>query len=171
MYGGRETELHTFTTSVIYEINGELHCGCFKRNNVPISMDIYIYIYMAECVAERVWTLCFRVAISTEFGPVSSDVIATDYGLDGPRIEPQWGARFPPVQTGPGAHPASCTMGTGSFPGVKYGRGVLLTTHPLLVSRSWKSRAVPLPIFWATTGPVTGTLYLFISTEFENSGP
>jgi hypothetical protein len=22
-------------------------------------------------------------------------------------------------QTGPGAHPASCTMGTGSFPGVK----------------------------------------------------
>jgi hypothetical protein len=30
------------------------------------------------------------------------------------------GARFfAPVQTGPGAHPASCTMGTGSFPGVK----------------------------------------------------
>jgi hypothetical protein len=30
-----------------------------------------------------------------------------------------------PVQTGPGAYPASCTMGTGSFPGVKRpGRGV-----------------------------------------------
>jgi hypothetical protein len=30
------------------------------------------------------------------------------------------GARFsPPVQTGPGTHPASYTMGTGSFPGVK----------------------------------------------------
>jgi len=30
------------------------------------------------------------------------------------------GARFPaPVQTGPGAHIASCTMGTGSFPGGK----------------------------------------------------
>ena len=30
------------------------------------------------------------------------------------------GTRFSePVQTGPGAHPASCTMGTGSFPGVK----------------------------------------------------
>jgi hypothetical protein len=26
---------------------------------------------------------------------------------------------FAHVQTGPGAHPASCTMGTGSFPGVK----------------------------------------------------
>jgi len=29
-------------------------------------------------------------------------------------------ARFsPPVQTGPGAHPASCTISTGSFPGCK----------------------------------------------------
>jgi hypothetical protein len=29
------------------------------------------------------------------------------------------GARFSaPVQTGPGAHPASCTIGTGYFPGV-----------------------------------------------------
>jgi len=27
-------------------------------------------------------------------------------------------------------------MGTGSFPGVKCGRGVLLTTHPFLVPRS-----------------------------------
>jgi hypothetical protein len=36
------------------------------------------------------------------------------------------GARFSaPVQTGPGAHPASYTMGDGSFPGVKRpGRGV-----------------------------------------------
>jgi len=44
------------------------------------------------------------------------------------------GARFStPVQTGPGAQPASCTMGTGSFPGVKSGWGVTLTPHPLLV--------------------------------------
>src|SRR5215510_3117456 len=35
---------------------------------------------------------------------------------------------FAHVQTGPGAHPASCTMGTGSFPGVKRpGRGA---DHP-----------------------------------------
>jgi len=55
------------------------------------------------------------------------------------------GARFSaPEQTGPGAHPASCKMGTGSFPGVKSGRGVTLTTHPLLVSWSRKSRAIPL---------------------------
>jgi len=31
------------------------------------------------------------------------------------------------------AHPAFCTVGTGSFPGVKSGRGVTLTPHSLLV--------------------------------------
>ena len=54
------------------------------------------------------------------------------------------------VQTGLGAHPASCKKGSGSFPGVKCGRGVLLTTHPLLVPWSRKSRAIPLPTLWAT---------------------
>jgi hypothetical protein len=49
-----------------------------------------------------------------------------------------------PVQTGPGAHPAFCTMTTRSFPGVKGGRGVTLTPHPPLVPWSWKSRAIPL---------------------------
>jgi len=42
------------------------------------------------------------------------------------------GRDFPPVQTGPGAHPASCTLGTGSLPEVNHGLGVLLTTHNLL---------------------------------------
>jgi len=61
-------------------------------------------------------------------GPGSVVGIATDYGLDGPGIESWLGKRFSaPVQTGPGAHPASCTMGTGSFPGVKSGQGVTLT--------------------------------------------
>ena len=77
-----------------------------------------------------------------------------------PGNESRWGEIFLPSRLVLGAHPASCTMGTGSFPEVKYGRGVLLTTHPLLVPLSWKSRAIPLPTLWATTGPVTGTLYL-----------
>ena len=41
---------------------------------------------------------------------------------------------------------------TGCFPSVKCGRGVMLTTHPILVPRSWKSRDKPLPILWATPG-------------------
>jgi hypothetical protein len=67
-------------------------------------------------------------------GPSSVVDIATGYGLDGPGIECLWGVRFSvPVQTGPGAQLASCTMGTGSFPGVKSGWGVTLTPQPLLV--------------------------------------
>jgi len=93
--------------------------------------------------------LCF---ISTTVGPSSSVGIATDYGLEGLGIESQWRRDFPPVQTGPWVHPASHTMGTGPFPGVKCCRGVLLTTHPLLVPQSWKSRAIPLPTLWATPG-------------------
>jgi hypothetical protein len=54
-----------------------------------------------------------------------------------------------PVQTGPGAHPASCTMGMGSFPGVKSGWGMTLTPHPLLVPWSWKGIAIPLLPLWA----------------------
>ena len=50
----------------------------------------------------------------------SSVGVATRYGLDGPGIESRWGARFSAsVHTSPGAHPASHTVGTGSFPGGK----------------------------------------------------
>jgi len=40
-------------------------------------------------------------------------------------------------------------MGTGSFPGVKSGQGVMLTPHPFLVPWSKKSRAIPLLPLWA----------------------
>ena len=94
-------------------------------------MYIYIHTHTHTHTLICIYTL----------GPGSSIGIATDYGLDGPGSNP--------VQTGPGFHAASCTIGTGSLPGVKCGRGVLLTTHPLLVPRSWKSRAIPLPTLWA----------------------
>ena len=57
-------------------------------------------------------------------GPGRSVGIATDYGLDGPGSNPGGDEIF--------------RQGSGSFPGVKCGWGVLLTTHPLLVLRSWK---------------------------------
>ena len=63
-------------------------------------------------------------------GRDSSVGIASRYGLDGLGIDSRWGARFfAAVQTGPGAHPASCTICTGSLSrGVKRpGRGV---DHP-----------------------------------------
>ena len=53
-------------------------------------------------------------------GRDSSVGMATRYGLHGPGIESRWGAIFSaPVQTATVAHPTSCTMVIGSFPGVK----------------------------------------------------
>ena len=105
-------------------------------------------------------------------GPGSSVGIATGYGLDGPGIESRWGRYFSaPVQTGPGAHPASCTMGIGSFPGVKSGRGVMLTPHTLLVPWSWKSRAIPLLPLWAVRPVQSLSVYtrVYFTLTYINS--
>jgi len=58
---------------------------------------------------------------------------------------------FAPVHTGPGAHPASCTMGTGFLPGVKSGRGVMLIPHLLLVPLVMKEQS------YASTPPMGRT--------------
>jgi hypothetical protein len=82
---------------------------------------------------------------SSSSGPCSSVAIATDYGLDGPGFESQWGRDFfAHIQTGPEAHPASCAIGTGSFPGVKRA-GCGADHPPRLAPRSRKSRAIPVP--------------------------
>ena len=100
-------------------------------------------------VNKRCWTVNYW-RLHTLRRPGSVVGIATGYGLDGPGIESRWEARFSaPVQTGRGADPASCTMGTGSFPGVKSGRGATLTPHLLLAPWSRKSRAIPLLPLWA----------------------
>ena len=136
--------------------------------------------------------MCLNLEITycVKLEPGSSAGMATDYGLDGPGSNPGEDKIFPPVQTGPGAHPASCKMGIGSFSGAKccpgsnpsggrvlppvqtgpgahpasckVGTGFFLggkvrprraAEHsPLLVPRSWKSRAITLPNLWATPG-------------------
>ena len=81
-------------------------------------------------------------------------------------------ARFSaPVQTGPGAHPASCAMGTGSFPGVKSGRGLTLTPRYLLVPWSRKSRAIPLLPLWAVQNlsACTGVHFTFYATYYSTA--
>ena len=118
-----------------------------------------------------------RIFVGTRYGsgPNSSVGIATRYGLDGPGIESRWGTRFSaPVHTGPGAHSASCTMGTGSFPGVKRpGRGV---DHPPPSSAKVEER-VDLYLH-STSGPslpVTGwtlliLIYLLTAIGLSPSG-
>jgi hypothetical protein len=94
----------------------------------------------------------------------SSVGIATGYGLDDPGIESQWGEIFRPSRPALGLTQPPVQWVPCPSRGVKYGRGVLLTTHTLLVPRSWKSRAIFVPTLWATIGPVTGT-YLRYSDE------
>jgi hypothetical protein len=60
-------------------------------------------------------------------GRVRTVGVAIHYRLDGPGIESRCGWDF---RHGPGAHPASCAVGTGSFSRGLIGRGVALTTHP-----------------------------------------
>jgi hypothetical protein len=76
---------------------------------------------------------------------------------------------FAHVHAGPRAHPASCTMGTGSFPGVKQpGR---CADHPppsgAEVTKGYSYISIhPLGQF----RPVTGLLYLYLYTEATHTG-
>ena len=72
-----------------------MHC---QKN---IKLYIYIYIYIG--------------------GRDNSVGIATRYGLDGPGIESRWvGEIFRTCPNHPLVHPASYTMGAGSFQGVNW---------------------------------------------------
>ena len=77
-------------------------------------------------------------------GRVAQSVQRLSYGLDGPGSNPGGEEIFQPSR--PALRPTQSPVKwvPGLSPGVKCGRGVLLTTHPLLVPRSWKSRAIPL---------------------------
>jgi hypothetical protein len=90
------------------------------------NLDLY--------VTREFFRSSFELDKLSTYGPGSSVDIATGYGLDGPGIEFRWGRDVPHLSRL--SHPASCTMGTGSFPGVESGRDVTLTPHPLLVPRS-----------------------------------
>ena len=83
------------------------------------------------------------------FRPLCSDTILQGINTRKQGSNPG-GARFSaPILTGPGAHPASYTMGTGSFPGVKRpGRGV---DHPPPSIAEVKER-VELYLY-STSGP------------------
>ena len=85
----------------------------------------------------RIQSIKYTVYNCIKAGRDSIVGIATRYGMYGPGIEFLLGGEiFCTVQAGPGVHPASCTVGTGSFLGVKRpGRDVDNSPHlaPLLV--------------------------------------
>jgi hypothetical protein len=85
--------------------------------------------------------------------------IATRYGLEGAWIESRWGEFFrtyPDRLRGPHS---LLYNGYWVFPGGKGGRGVMLTTHPLLVPRLRKSWAIPPLTLWVLLCLLRGSLY------------
>jgi len=106
-----------------------------EEGNEKEYIYTYMHVYIYICIYIYV---CVHIYIC---GPGNSVGIATDYELDGPGSNPGGDEIFRPFRPALGP---TCKMGTSSFSGVKGGRDVLLTTHPLLVLRSWYSRAKPL---------------------------
>jgi hypothetical protein len=74
--------------------------------------------FLYRAVTNVLFTVLFLfVQLSVAMGDRDSSVgIASRYGLDGSGVEFRWEENFSAlVQTGPRAHPASYTMGTGSL--------------------------------------------------------
>jgi hypothetical protein len=123
-------------------LQSSLHFIHFIKKNKTIFKGFSYYCYYACCK--------FRYCECTEggLGELSQYSDWLQAARSGDRIPGEaWFSA--PVQTSPGAHPASCTMGTEFFPGVKSSQGMTLTPQPLLVPCSWKSRAIPLFPLWA----------------------
>jgi hypothetical protein len=126
--------------------HGRMYLGLARRREALVATGIYIWPpvikfkskvaildtekqYVIQCFKYRLnkstcstWVCCQPVSVATNWTTrVRSPAWATD--LSSPLC----------VQTGSGAHPTSCAMGTGgSFPGgVKLDRDVKLTTYPI----------------------------------------
>jgi hypothetical protein len=79
-----------------------------------------------------------------------------------PRIKSRWDEIFrtyPERLQGP---PSLLYNGYRVFPGGKGGRGVMLTTYPLLVPRLSKSWAIPPLTLWVLLDLLRGSLYLYL---------
>jgi hypothetical protein len=104
-----------------------------NKVNLFVSSVLFVFWYhspnfldtprmrlVAVCTINSIWNRISCGSIPCLWGWDSSVSIGTGYRLDSTGIESQWGKDFfANVQTGPGAHPASCTMGIESFPRVK----------------------------------------------------
>jgi hypothetical protein len=123
------------TTQTCWGCKRILYCTCYPS------------VHFDGSCGRNIWDAQWMVnqyTYSTCAGSRDSVVsIATRYGLEGPGIESRWGEIFriyPDRLRGP---PSLLHNGYRVFPGSKGGRGVMLTTHPLLVPRLRKSWAIP----------------------------
>ena len=113
------------------EGNGIWMTECFAKRFISalclsLSLSLSLYIYIHIYINVYVYIYVYMCGLG------SSVTIASDLRTERFGIESRKGRDIPPVQTGHGAQPASCNLGTVFYPGVKCRRGVLLTTHSLL---------------------------------------
>jgi len=118
----------------------------------PFLIIFLFLMYSFNIKYSSNFTLSFTHQMKFIGGPGSSVGIATHYGLDGPGSNACGDENLRTCSGRPWGPPSLLYNGYRVFPGVKRGRGVLLTTHSLLVPRSWKSRTIPLPTLKATPG-------------------
>jgi hypothetical protein len=148
-----------------FPINFKMHALYFRVSKLMYGIAFILLAF--EITSPNVWNIkgisLFRFSLLQEIsrtwtnslpnikqvtsGLGSSVGIMTYYGLEGSGIESRWRWDFC-VCPGRPCVPTSLL----SFLRVKPSRGVLLTTHHLLVPSTWKSRAIPLPTLWAIQG-------------------
>ena len=138
-------------------------CAVAYSKGKPLLPTVYLLQ-----VPARLYTFKRFYTVRTQFcGPGSSVGLVTELraGRFGDRIPVR--VRFSAtVQTGPGADTASCTMGTRSFPGGKERPGRDADPSPPSSSEVLEEYSYISTPLWATTGPVTGLIYLF-RTQFS----
>ena len=136
---GRSWHIIRFSTCVFLRPRSIITClSNFRLFCVQNFSQLNLHAMPLERLCLSMWrtTSCFKIIselskpLLTLSGPGSSVGIETDFGLDGPVSNPGGYEIFRPSRQALGPTQPPCKMGTGSFPGVKCGRGVLLTTHP-----------------------------------------
>ena len=125
--------------------------------------------YQLHTLFDLVWRRLIGSEISTgllpALGPGTSVGLATGYGLEVQGSNPGGREIFRTCPDRPWGPTSLLYNGYRVFPGVKSGRDVTLTPHPLLVTWSRNSRTIPLLPLW-TVRPVQGctlpyfTLYI-----------
>ena len=76
--------------------------------------------------------IAFAFSSNTQKNRDSVVGVVPRYVLDELGIESQWGEIFLTRSDGPGVHPVSGTVGTDTLSAGWSGRGVAVTTHPLV---------------------------------------
>jgi hypothetical protein len=140
---------------------------CDTTSKIHVQVQYYLAhmkstcVYVCVCVCSHTrHLLAVKFHFSHNLEPGWRTLgIPTRYGLESPGIESRWGEIFhtyPDRLRGP---PSLLYNGYRTFPGDKGGRGVMLTTHPLLVPRLRKSWDIPPLTLWVLLGLRRSSLY------------